>query len=55
LANAVDFAFVANMVEHRPHPQQLGPIMEQLRPLQKDDVAGNDGMDMFEQAGVARE
>lgn len=53
--NAVDFTFVAHMVEHRPHPRRWGPTMEQLRPSQKDDVAGNDGIDMFEQAGVARE
>lgn len=46
------------MVEQRQHPRRLGSTMEQLRLPHKKIVgiemtAENDGVDMFEQAGVA--
>jgi hypothetical protein len=46
------------MVEHSLHPRRLGPNMEQLRKQQNKIIgikppSNNDGVDMFEQAGVA--
>ena len=48
------------MLEHRPHPQRLGPNMDQLRQPKKKIVsiklaADGDGVDVFDEAGVAAE
>ena len=55
-----DFTFFDNMLDACLHPRRLGPIMEKLRQPQNkmigiEPAAENDGVDMFEQAGVAAE
>ena len=60
IGNLIDFTFVYNMLKPSLHPRRLGPVMKKLRQPQKkissiEPTAENDGMDMFQAAGVAAE